>query len=130
MPSAGCLQLKSRKSTNYCPVTGNLLPRTPAEPPFLFTGTIETKRSVTTLPCDTHECRRTIVFVAISLRHPACTWFNAYKHFEIFERHSSRRETLREEPKQKRSGGGVDSFGPSVLDSSVIRRVFVAVTPV
>src|SRR5204863_10129032 len=78
MPSAGCLQLKSRKSTNYCPVTGNLLPRTPAEPPFLFTGTIETKRSVTTLPCDTHECRRTIVFVATSLRHPACIWFNAY----------------------------------------------------
>src|SRR5204863_832821 len=81
MPSAGCLQLKSRKSTNYCPVTGNLLPRTPAEPPFLFTGTIETKRSVTTLPCDTHECRRTIVFVAISLRHPACIWFNAYELF-------------------------------------------------
>src|SRR5947207_10369843 len=79
MSSAGCLQLKSRKSTNYCPVTGNLLPRTPAEPPFLFTGTIETKRSVTTLPCDTHECRRTIVFVAISLRHPACIWFNAYE---------------------------------------------------
>jgi hypothetical protein len=42
----------------------------------------------------------------------------------------SRRETLREEPKQKRSGGGVDNFGPSVLDSSVIRRVFVGVTPV
>src|SRR5271165_1290420 len=72
MSSAGCLRLKSPKSTNYCQVTGSLLPRTPAELPFLFTGTIETKRSVTTLPCDTHERRRTIVFVAISLRHPAC----------------------------------------------------------
>src|SRR5271165_6070293 len=72
MSSAGCLRLKSPKSTNYCHVTGSLLPRTPAELPFLFTGTIETKRSVTTLPCDTHERRRTIVFVAISLRHPAC----------------------------------------------------------
>src|SRR6266576_4591633 len=78
MSSTGCLRLKSPKSTNYCQVTGSLLPRTPAELQFLFTGTIETKRSVTTLPCDTHECRRTIVFVAISLRHPACIWFNAY----------------------------------------------------
>src|SRR5205807_9597645 len=52
MSSAGCLQLKSRKSTNYCQVTGSLLPRTPAELPFLFTGTIETKRSATALPCE------------------------------------------------------------------------------
>src|SRR5260370_22016927 len=78
MSSTVCLRLKSPKSTNYCQVTGSLLPRTPAELQFLFTGTIETKRSVTTLPRDTHDCRRTIVFVAISLRYPACIWFNAY----------------------------------------------------
>src|SRR5438034_4472959 len=46
---------------------------------------IETKRSVTTLQCDTHECRRAIVFVAISLRHPACIWFNAYGAISTIE---------------------------------------------
>jgi hypothetical protein len=28
-----------------------------------------------------NDSRRTIVFVAISLRHPACIWFNAYDAF-------------------------------------------------